>query len=160
MKIIVLYIVLFTSSIIAQNLNEDFKYLAEYAIIKHKLEFYNPPNDWGYFPYPEDTTNSFGPFNKTTNFKFNIKEIFKINDIRIIEIEDLTDIGPYPHFKYIFAVKPFGGQKHNIFQKEFTFGKEESFIDLILGEDTNVDKLFFIKLYNLLTDYYKDVEYF
>jgi hypothetical protein len=26
-------------------------------------------------------------------------------------------------------------------------------------EDTKVDKLFFIKLYNILTGYYKDVEY-
>ncbi len=149
MKILAFYIVLFNSNIIAQNLNEEFKFLAEYAITKHRLEVYNYSSDWNSSPL--------GSLNSGMNYKFNIKEIFRINNIRIIEIEDLNNISP--HSKYIFAVKPSG---NFILQNELTFGKENDFINLILQDDSKIDKQYkqlCIKLYNLITSYYKNVEY-
>jgi hypothetical protein len=156
MKIIVLYIVLFTSNIISQNLNTEFKYLAEYAIIKNKLTFYENKSDWSFYPHPEDTTNNLGPLNKNMNFTFNVYEIFKINDVRIIKIEDLI----YPYFTSVYAVKQEDSAKPFLFQREIKYGEEEEFTNFLLQDlqkKRNIDKKVFIELYNLLIELDKEV---
>lgn len=142
----------------SENLEEEFKELAEYRIIIQKFSFFNHEQMWNAYP------SSFEYIlqkQRDGEIEYSVKEIFNIKNIRIIEIEDKTNIGPYANHTYLYAI--IGTREDKYFlQQEINRGEIETFIDKFVYKkddqvDTNVSKIKIIELYNKIRFYRQNV---
>jgi hypothetical protein len=149
-RIILLIALLFQITLHGQDLNEEFRELAEYRIIQQALSFWEGREDWNFYPYFDHELNSLLEKKKSKALKYSVKEIYKIENIRIIEIEDKTNIGSFPNHKYLFAIQK-QANNETLFQYEVDSQNVLYFINnLVYAEYPDIQKSQLIELYNLL----------